>query len=208
MRTPDAGTLHGSNGRRLATGAFVVLVGPDGVGKTTVARALIAACEGPTSYFHFLPPARGMMVPAPPAAVPHQGKGSPEGSRLLGWLRIARNFLRFWIGYLGAIRPALKDHHLVIGDRGMYGYIAQPHALRFYGPPALARLFVRGLPGPDLIANLSAPSDVIRARKQELTTQQIEQELGHWAGLPTRRLRTFDATNSPDVIANMILQEL
>lgn len=50
---------HASPRRR--PGTFIVIVGPDGVGKTTVARAIIDQHQGPSAYFHFLPTGAGGM---------------------------------------------------------------------------------------------------------------------------------------------------
>ena len=92
--------------RRDGRGAFVVIVGPDGVGKTTVARTLIERFNGPTGYFHFRPPLRGPLPSAPPnRSGPSPGKGEPGGSALLGWLRLARNVARFWAGLRNDGRP-------------------------------------------------------------------------------------------------------
>lgn len=90
----------------------------------------------------------------------------------------------------------------------MYGYIVQPYALRFHGPDLLARAVIRLLPRPHLIVNLTAPPDVIRDRKQELTVSQIEQELRAWSSLPVSNCRTFDATWRPADIASEILRTL
>src|SRR4030095_8336925 len=140
-----------------ASGSFVVLVGPDGVGKTAVARALLAQHRGPAAYFHFLPPLRGPLARSlGPAGIPPP-KGAPGGCRVLGWIRLFRNVARCWIGYLRTVRPALKRRWLIIGDRGMYGYVVQPYALRFHGPEWLARAVMRLLPRPHLIVNLTAP---------------------------------------------------
>jgi thymidylate kinase len=193
-------------GRR---GRFVVIVGPDGVGKTSVARALIAAVGGPTNYFHFLPVLSSPMLAAPPESMdPANDKGSPDGSRFLGWARILRNLVRFWAGYLLRVRPAISAGRLVVADRWAYGYLVQPVALKFYGPVWLARLVVRLLPQPDLVANLTAPVAVIRSRKQELTSEEISAELSEWHALPCRHLRSFDTQASPDQVAAQIHQEL
>ena len=90
----------------------------------------------------------------------------------------------------------------------MYGYLVQPHALRFQGPDALARAVLRLLPRPHLIVNLAAPPHVIRERKQELTIAQIEQELLAWSSLRVTNLRTLDATRPPSDIASDILGAL
>ena len=75
-----------------SAGRFIVLVGPDGVGKTTVARALMQRHSGPAAYFHFLPPIQGSLAQAPdPGSAPPLPKAHPGGSRLLGWLRLFRN---------------------------------------------------------------------------------------------------------------------
>ena len=189
-------------------GRFVVLVGPDGVGKTAVARALLAEHRGQAAYFHFLPPVRGSLLRSLGPAPPPPPKAEPGGWRALGWIRLLRNVARCWLGYLITIRPALKRRWLIIGDRGMYGYVVQPHALKFHGPDWLARAVMRVLPRPHLIVNLSAPPDVIRARKQELSVAQIEQELLAWSSLDVPNVLTLDATRLPTDIANDILMTL
>jgi thymidylate kinase len=119
--------------------------------------------------------------------------------------RIARNYLRFWLGYLFKVRPALARGTLVVADRWAYGYMVQPHALKFFGPAWLARVAVTSLPAPDLVANLTAPPDVIRGRKQELTETQIEAELAAWATLPAPHIESFDTQGSPEAVASRIL---
>jgi hypothetical protein len=190
-------------------GAFIVIVGPDGVGKTTIARAIIEQHAGLTAYFHFLPALQAGLASAPPtgpdAPLPEAPSG---GSRVLGWLRLLRNVARCWVSYVGRIAPAIRRGTLVVGDRWLYGYLVQPQALRYYGPAGLADAAVRLLPRPDLVVNLHAPPSLIRARKQELTLQHIEAELCGWARLPSDRLRTFDAAAAPDVIAAQVLETL
>jgi thymidylate kinase len=190
------------------SGRFVVLVGPDGVGKTTVARALLAHHSGPSAYFHFLPPLRGPLSRSPGPASAPPPKAAPGGWLVLGWIRLFRNAARCWVGYLRTVRPALKRSWLVIGDRWMYGYVVQPDALRFHGPDALARAVLRLLPRPHLIVNLAAPPHVIRQRKQELTLSQIEQELLAWSSLRAANVQTLDASRLPRDIASDILMAL
>lgn len=186
-----------------------MLAGPDGAGKTTVARAVVAAASQPTAYFHFRPLVWSPLLAAPPVGTPpNLDKGKPHGLAFLGWVRIARNFVRIWAGYLVRVRPALARGTLVMGDRWAYGYLAQPLALKFYGPPWLARLAIRALPQPDLVVNLTAPPEVVHARKDELSPRQIEAELQRWAAIPARRMRTFDATMEPAALAAAVIAEL
>jgi thymidylate kinase len=112
------------------------------------------------------------------------------------------------VGYLRTVRPALNRSWLIIGDRWMYGYVVQPHALRYQGPEVLARAVLRLLPRPHLIVNLTAPPHVIRERKQELTLSQIEQELLAWSSLRVANVQTVDATRLPRDIASDILVAL
>jgi thymidylate kinase len=124
---------------------------------------------------------------------------------MLGWIRLVRNAVRCWLGYVKSVRPALKRGLLIVGDRWMYGYVIQPDALKFYGPDQLARAVLRMLPRPHLIVNLTAPPSVIRERKQELTVAQIEQELLAWSSLRMPNVQTVDATRSPQDVALEIL---
>lgn len=190
-------------------GGFIVIVGPDGVGKTTVAQVLAASFSGPTAYFHFIPPVWRMSRNPPRSSRPRpKVDENTRGFAPLGWFRLARNFARYWAGYLLSVRPVVRRGGLVIGDRGLYGYVVQPRDLGFFGPARLAAALVRFLPRPDLIVNLSAAPEVIALRKTELTPYQIAGELSTWARLPVRRLRTFASDDTPERIAWRVLEEL
>jgi thymidylate kinase len=192
---------------RPPSGAFVVIVGPDGVGKTTVARAIIDQHRGPSAYFHFLPTGGGGMSARPGEEIVAQPpRLDRRGVTLFGWLRLARNVVRWWFGYFVRVRPALRRGCLVISDRWLYGYIVQPSALKFFGPHRVAVAAFRLLSRPDLVVNLAARPETIRQRKQELTVAQIQAELERWSRLPASRLKTFDASDPPERIAQRVLE--
>jgi thymidylate kinase len=189
-------------------GCFIVLVGPDGVGKTSVARALIDEHPGPTGYFHFRPPVRPRLAARPPREVPQKpDKHAPPGPSWMGWSRLAYSVLTGWAGYLLRVRPATRRGALVVADRWLYGYIGQPRPLRFAGPEFLARGALRVMPRPDVTVYLSAPAEVIVQRKRELTIGEVRAEQARWANLPVQRFLTVAAVDDPREIARRILEQ-
>lgn len=175
-----------------------MIVGPDGSGKTTIARVLLERWEGPTGYFHFCPPPRGGLpsVPGDGGMAPDK---NPVGTSFTGWIRMTRNFLRMWWGYCMSVRPLRRAGGLVVGDRFGYGYHGQPRALKFFGPDWLGSAMVRILPRPDVVVNLVAPPAVIHSRKKDLDVGAIDQELSRWRSLPISALLTVDVTDRTPV---------
>ncbi|HEX6221696.1 MAG TPA: hypothetical protein VF115_11430 [Acidimicrobiia bacterium] len=193
---------HGGERRR---GHFIVLVGPDGVGKTEVARDLLRRRGG--RYFHFRPPSRvGGLRDSPPTNGPP--KEIHTGPFPLGPLRLLRNFLLFWSGYLASVRPTLRAGDNVVGDRWAYGYLVQPTSLKFSGPDWLARFVIRALPKPDVVVNLEAAPETVRRRKPELTLYEIKRELDAWRTLPVERMVSVDAEPSVDLIVDRLVEQV
>jgi thymidylate kinase len=195
-------------GRNPDYGSFVVIVGPDGVGKSGLARALMEMAPGESSYFHFRPPTRGRLGASVPVETGPTIKNRHRPSLLLGWIRLAVAFVRFWSGYVSRIRPMLDRGGLVIGDRWAYGYLVQPLALRYGGPPWLANLMIKGLPSPDLVVNLIAPPEEIHRRKQELTVEEITAEMDGWSRIPAPKMLELDAMETSHEMAHRVLSEL
>lgn len=185
-------------------GRFIVIVGSDGVGKTTVAGAICSRLGDDGAYVHFLPRPPYRLAARPPEVPGQLEKDRSGGSRVTGILRLGRSVLRSWLGYYRAIRPALRRGVTVVGDRWLYGYLAQPLSLRFYGPRWVARLALALTPSPDLVVLLEAPFDVINARKSELTRDEVEREFEVWRDTVPKALR-LDATQPPDVLAAAVL---
>lgn len=197
-----------SDDRIAEKGAFVVIVGPDGVGKSGLAQALVEIAPGETGYFHFRPPIRGRLRPSVPTEMKPTTKNRSKPLLLLGWLRLSVSFVRFWAGYLLRVRPVVGRGGLVIGDRWAYGYLVQPLALRYGGPPWLASLMIRSLPSPDLVVNLTAPPKEIHLRKQELTPDEIAAELEAWNRIPAPKVIRLDALETSRGMAYRVMSEL
>jgi hypothetical protein len=195
--------------RRRGGGLFVVIVGPDGIGKTTVARALVERFQGPTAYFHFTPPIGHALDTRPPDDEVHfPRRTEPRGSYVLGCLRLGRSVVRAWIGHACRVRPALDKGTLVVADRWLYGYVGDPLPLRFFGPRRLGELALRMLPAPDLVVVLWSDARRVYERKQEMSLAEIERGLESWAELPVARKRLFDASEPAALIAQRILEGL
>ena len=201
----EQSTMTATNRRR---GQFIVLVGPDGVGKTSVAAELIGVDPSNAVYFHFRPPVLRALATRPDFDGPVPEKRQEPGMQALGWARLLKNFLHFWIGYATSVLPALRRGLLVIGDRWAYGYLVQPVALGFGGPAWAARMVIGWLPEPDLVVNLTAPPEVIHRRKSELRLEDIHTELEAWERIPASRLMSLTTDRPAKVVARSILEML
>lgn len=189
-------------------GRLVVLVGPDGVGKTSIATELVDADPTRARYFHFRPPVLRGLATRPNLDGPVIEKRQDPGLVFLGWARLFKNFLHFWLGYATSVVPALREGFLVVGDRWAYGYLVQPVALGFRGPAWAARMVIGWLPEPDLVVNLTAPPAVIHTRKSELGLEEISTELHLWETIPATRLVSMTTDRPAKEVARSILAVL
>lgn len=183
-------------------GCFVVLIGPDGVGKTSLARALHNRFSGDFRYFHFRPTLRAQSIGEPASGGRPLSADRPR--MITGWFRLGVNFIRFWLGYLLVVRPIRRRGGLVVGDRWAFGYILDPNSVRYAGPRWLAALALLALPRPDLICALVAPASVIHARKPELEVAEIDRQLFEMKRMPLEVV-PIDASIGPPELAAQIL---
>lgn len=194
---------------------FIALVGPDGAGKTTVARALEAhavTVGTDFAYQHWVPTASNRPRPSVPAdgTIPPKRRPVAHPSKVdvaRSLVRVLRNLVRFWVGYLLWIRPLRRRATtLVVADRWIYNYIGQPYSVAYYGPRWVARLAARAAPRPDVVVMLLAPGSVIAERKVELTAAEADLEVAAWSDISGSWWRgiPFDATRGPDTLAHDI----
>jgi thymidylate kinase len=171
-------------------GACLVFLGPDGVGKTTLLRAVSKSLETvfPEQNIYRWRPAVFARAPRL-ARMPHS-----KPARSL-WGSISYLFftwLDFTSGYVLAIRPALSRNALVIFDRFYHDLLIDPRRYRFGGPLWMVRALGRFLPPRDLFfVALDADERTILSRKQQLPPEEIRRQ---------RRAYSDFAANAPSAV--------
>lgn len=173
-------------------GFFVVCLGPDGVGKSTICALLPERLEGVLPWghrFHWRP---GLLPKLSRAAYDGAAtSGSPPSrSKYRGIVALGRfgyYWLDFVIGYWLVVFPKLVRPTLVIGERYFPDVLVQPERYGFAVPGWLMRCAAWFVPNPDLIVLLKDDPQVIHARKPELSPARIgklldayERELKYW----------------------------
>lgn len=199
-------------------GCFVVLVGLDGSGKTTVARQLCCLGIGQERfrrirYFHWRP---GILpetlFPLPEFRnVPRKPKmGSQPWHSLLSATRLLSSGFRCRLAHWLRIRPLLRRNSLVLLDRYYYNYYLDPDSVRFSGPEWWVDRLRPLFPQPDLVVVLKAPPDVLLARKQELSEAQIHRQSARLGNMEFQaaHLLEVDACQPAADIARAILGKI
>jgi len=159
------------------TGLFVVVLGPDGVGKSTLIDCLTQSAGSAFRrhrMFHWRPGLLWRRQSIGLVLDPHgQSLRSPWSSAV----KLLALMLDYWLGYLLVVRPFLARSGLVLFDRYFHDLLVDPIRYRYGGPQWLPRVLVRLLPQPDLMLILDAPEHLILSRKQEVDREEVVRQL-------------------------------
>jgi thymidylate kinase len=183
-----------AEGRRVAqrwmapTGVCVAILGPDGVGKSTIISGLRDALRlgfwGRHRLFHWRPQFLFRKKDTGINTAPH---GKPPRGVLMSMAYLSAFFLDHWAGYFLSIRRLLARSNFVVFDRYFHDVLVDPRRYRYGGPRWFARLLSRLAPEPDLAILVDAPSDLILSRKNELPLDELERQRRAYALLQFRR---------------------
>jgi thymidylate kinase len=201
-----------------ARGFTVALVGCDGAGKTTVARALERSTELPVRYLYMGVSAESSNHQLPSTRVAHAVKRRTGGGRAVrprgvrrarragrAALRLANRLAEEWYRQLIA-QAFLTRGSIVVFDRH---FLADYHAFDIAGAgrPLSRRIhgwmLMHAYPRPDLLVLLDAPPEVLFARKGEGTLASLARRREDYLRLADALDRSFavvSATQPVDAV--------
>jgi thymidylate kinase len=195
-------------------GVSVVLLGPDGAGKSSVIEALGPKLEPalPRNVcWGFAPPLLSLLRQR--KRTTNQPHGLPARSLVTSLMRLGYWFAYHMFSFVG-LRLALARSTLVLYDRHFVDILVDAKRYRYGGPAWTLRLLWQLIPKPDLVILLDAPPQVLQARKQEVPFEVTASQCQAYLSLirTLRNGRIVDASESKervaDKVAELILAEL
>ena len=189
-----------------APGQFVVIAGPDGVGKTTLREALAASLRPDHAVWsgRLSGPLTDLRRTKRP---PQSGSGPPARGTIVSTLKILYLFVDALLRWFTWTRSWLKGGGWVLTERGWWDIAVYPAR---YGVGRSGRLHTMlGLlsPRPNLILILEADAATIRSRKQELSPSEVLRQARAWrSAIPRRQPHIFlDAALPPGILVERTL---
>ena len=195
-------------------GCFIVLVGADGSGKTTVANHIERRCQElgwRIVRSHWRPellPSPRRFIGQKPSGDPSKPYAKPPHNAIVSAVLLLYYYLDFVLGYLAKIAPARRRGSLIINERYFYDAVFDPRRHRLRGTGWLARILANLVPKPDFVVLLHGDPSVLHSRKPELpTTDILEQQrlmLEYFQGIQGL-IRADVTTSHPPEIASSII---
>ena len=183
-------------------GHVLMIVGPDGTGKTTLCTALeqrllahvpvrVLANRRGAEPLGLLP----ARAPRGSTSAPHRHPARPL---LLSLGKILYSLVDAFLGWLVKIRPFVRRGGWVIVERGWWDMLVDPLRYRLRLPRRLGSALAHLMPRPSLVLVLEAPAEVITARKAQLSMAELARQMLVWREiLPRRQRRLYLNTAAP-----------
>lgn len=195
----------------------IVLVGPDGCGKSTVAEILTTRLRD-RSWEVTLQHWRPNLLPSPrrllgqqPTSDPSKPHAAPLHPRVISAGLALYYWLDFWLGHVLRTRPCIRRGGVVIAERYVYDLVADPYRHRLRAASRYLLTLAATAPWPGSVFLLTADPNVIHKRKSELDPAVIRRQLRaltrFFAGRPN--VHVLDTTDMrAEEAAAAILQRL
>jgi len=191
---------------RPSSGLHVVLLGPDGVGKSTVVEVLqrdLAPAFCGIEYGTFAP---ALLPHKPPPDGGGQPHAKPPRSLPASIIKAIWWIVYYSLGYHFTIRPTLARGGLALNHRYCVDAIVDRRRYRYNGPQWLLTLAWRLARKPDLVFLLDAPPEVVQARKREVAFEETVRQRDAYRKLvePMPNGHIIDSTQPvADVVADV-----
>ena len=194
----------------LAPSLFVVLLGPDGSGKSSVVDDLeqsLAESFGKIEVHHLRP--RMGRVGTKGRSVVENPHDQPARGRLQSMAKLLYLILDYGVIYRWKWRMKRRNtSKLIIFDRYYHDLLVDPVRYRYGGPMWLARFVGNLVPRPDVWILLDAPAEVIHSRKKEVTFEETQRQRQAYLDLVARlkNAHVVDAALPLEQVASAVRQ--
>ncbi|PKG82548.1 hypothetical protein CXF85_13785 [Colwellia sp. 75C3] len=158
-------------------GLLITFLGPDGAGKTTVGDGLAEAIKSSfngVERFHLRPSSFSSKNNTVTVVEnPHEQSVRgvvPSIAKLIYFI------VDYFVGNITKINHLKRKSYLVIFDRYFHDLLIDPIRYRYGAPMWLAKLASYFIPKPDLFIIFDAPTEIIQARKKEVSFEETERQ--------------------------------
>jgi len=166
-------------------GLYIVILGPDGVGKSTLTQKILELFGPLFSAERILQWRPQFLRPRPrysPGFNPPHGK--PPRGFIESTIRIFAVLADYWIAYPTIVRPLLARVALIIYDRDFHDLLVDRMRYQYGGPDWLPGFAAKLLPRPEtLYLTLDAEPDIILGRKNEVAPDELRRQRVAYANL-------------------------
>ncbi|ARP44336.1 hypothetical protein GTHT12_02840 [Geobacillus thermodenitrificans] len=170
-------------------GFFLVLIGPDGCGKTTISEALLKTTSPYfkrefSSYFHWRPrilPELGQLFRKKKTESNNAIIQNPHAKKPNGFFgslfRLCYFTVDFIIGYWIKFNLSLRKSGLLLVDRYYYDFFVDQKRYRMNISKRIVKILFTFVPKPDLVIYLDNTPENLYQRKKELSFDELKRQI-------------------------------